>query len=151
MIFRRPRLGYGDLIQVARGACQQRDRDKHTDYYFYNVLQDALAKVYYRRPPGVIDTEQGRLRYLVFMKWEEREAERGVFLLIQHVGDTDVVGNDGRNATDDPSCLGHRFAGVEDTSREGGKCGREEEEQCDEADALAQAYDANINAICQIK
>ena len=76
------------------------------------------------------------------MEGEEGKAEGGVFLLIQHVSDTDVVGNHGRNDTDDTASLGRCFTGIEGTSSEDGKGCGEEEEQGDEADTLAQAYDA---------
>ena len=65
-----------------------------------------------------------------------------MFLLIQHVGDTNVASNDGGNDTGDATCFGYCLVSVEDaTGQEGEGCG-EEEKQGDEADTLARAYDA---------
>ena len=77
------------------------------------------------------------------MDREEREAEGRVFLLIQHVGDTDVVGDDGGNDTGDATCFGYCLVSVEDTTGEEGEGYGEEEKQGDEADTLAHAYDAS--------
>ena len=63
----------------------------------------------------------GRVRCSVFVDGKEGETEGGVFLVIQHVGDTDVVGDNGGNDTDDTTCLGRCCAGIEGTSGEDGK------------------------------
>ena len=76
------------------------------------------------------------------MDGEKGETEGWVLLVFQHVGDTDVVGDDGSDDTDDTTSLVRRHASVEGTSGEDGKGCGEAEEQGDEADTLAQADDA---------
>ena len=43
---------------------------------------------------------------LISMDWEEGETEGRVLFLIQHVGDTDVVSDEGGNDTENATSLG---------------------------------------------
>jgi len=85
---------------------------------------------------------------LAFVEGEEGETEGGVFLLIQQVGDTNVVSDDGGNDANDTTCFGRCCTGVEGTSSEDGEGCGEGEEQGDEADALSHAYNAT-EGMCQ--